>query len=540
MKCSSSILEMLVTLLQITTAFVMIYYFGFIKAFIFLFAAYVLFYLYITKVLNLYPLSTSDKILLGDTFFKRQQILTQLKFNNFSSEKMFEAIKERAFYNLPKLSSVLVYKFFNFYWKKSEKSLNEIINQRIKILPPMSEKEINDYKLRELHRDLNMFECPIEFHIVPYKDSFINGKYEEGFVFVKNDHSLTDGLGIISLMFSMGENFSPSIFPKIMFVRRDSIFDNFINLILFIIIGIPIIIYLTVYVKSTCKLSNLPRTEKIALTETVSFDFFALKKRSKELKMSINEICLTSFLASIKKNRSNKDKITVEIPIGLSPVPNNISEVVLANHVFALFQKFNLIDDPLKNYKLFKDDYNSLMKQAYAAKISHIASSVLFAILPFNISKNIIVDMVHEVDITISNLPGTVENVIINGNKCIEALPYTTTGNINNAVVILSYGGKINTNCMYDEGQDANLKDILNDYKSFMNKIIYDDEYVSKYVSNLNSSIKDIEIDSDLKNEFFQMSSSKNQFTFKDKDSNSKCDEKGNKIIKSLENDLNV
>lgn len=180
------------------------------------------------------------------------------------------------------------------------------------------------------------------------------------------------------------------------------------------------------------------------------------------------------------------------------------------------------------------------MKQAYAAKISHIASSVLFAILPFNISKNIIVDMVHEVDITISNLPGTVENVIINGNKCIEALPYTTTGNINNAVVILSYGGKINTNCMYDEGQDANLKDILNDYKSFMNKIIYDDEYVSKYVSNLNSSIKDIEIDSDLKNEFFQMSSSKNQFTFKDKDSNSKCDEKGNKIIKSLENDLNV
>lgn len=121
MKCSSSILEMLVTLLQITTAFVMIYYFGFIKAFIFLFVAYVLFYLYITKVLNLYPLSTSDKILLGDTFFKRQQILTQLKFNNFSSEKMFEAIKERAFYNLPKLSSVLVYKFFNFYWKKSEK-----------------------------------------------------------------------------------------------------------------------------------------------------------------------------------------------------------------------------------------------------------------------------------------------------------------------------------------------------------------------------------------------------------------------------------
>ena len=72
--------------------------------------------------------------------------------------------------------------------------------------------------------------------------------------------------------------------------------------------------------------------------------------------MSINEICLTSFLASIKKNRPNKDKITVEIPIGLSPVPNNISEVVLANHVFALFQKFNLIDDPLKNYKLFKSN----------------------------------------------------------------------------------------------------------------------------------------------------------------------------------------
>lgn len=539
MKCSNSIVELLVTLLQLMSFIAICYFYGFLIALLLSIVTYVLFYLYTVKFLELYPLSTSDKILLGDTFFKRQQILTQLKFNNFSAERMFEAIKERAFYNLPKLSAVLVYKYFNFYWKKSDKPLNEIISQRIKILQPMSKQEIEDYKLSELHRDLDMFECPIEFHIIPCSESKIKDKYEEGYVFVKNDHSLTDGLGIISLMFSMGENFSPSVFPKIMFVRKDTIFDLIFNFFLFLIIGIPIILYLTFYVKSTCKLSTKARTNKIALTKTVTLDFIALKKRSKELKMSINEICLSSFLASIKKNRQDKEQITVEIPIGLSPVPKNISEVVLANHVFALFQKFRLLTDPLKDYNLFKEDYTSLLKQAYAAKISHIASAVLFSILPFNISKDIIVDMVHEVDITISNLPGTTENIIVNGNKCIEALPYTTTGNINNAVVILSYGGKINTNCMYDAGQDANLQAIIDEYEKNMNRIIYDDEYVSKF-NNINANInllgKELETDTDLKNEFFQMSNDKNSFTFKNKDEITKKE----KNISNLENSLNI
>lgn len=116
MKCSNSIVELLVTLLQLMSFIAICYFYGFLIALLLSIVTYVLFYLYTVKFLELYPLSTSDKILLGDSFFKRQQILTQLKFNNFSAERMFEAIKERAFYNLPKLSAVLVYKYFNFYW----------------------------------------------------------------------------------------------------------------------------------------------------------------------------------------------------------------------------------------------------------------------------------------------------------------------------------------------------------------------------------------------------------------------------------------
>lgn len=474
MECSNTLIESVVTIGQLAFAYSCFYYLGPLVGLITIVAVFLAFKLYTEYYLKMRPLTVEDKILLSDNFLKKQQVLVEHECDkDFNLDKIVEAIKFRAFAQIPKLSFVLTYKFFNFYWIKSNKNKEEIFKERIIIHKPMNETELKQFKSDQLQIELDFFKTPIEFHILQAKESLKkDGTYDKGYVFVKIDHAFTDGMGIVTLMTCMGDNFYPKIFPRIMNERNVSIFDKVKEFVLFLIVGLPLIIWVLIYTKSVYRMSNLPRTRKVGFTRTIIFDLPEIKKRSKELKMTINEMCTASLLASISKIKKDKKKVNLEVPIGLTPIPNSLSEVTMNNCVFALFSHMTLIEDPLKDINVFKEEYKSLFRQALISRITDWGAFLLASMLPFNVAKELSLGVVNEVDLVISNVPGPIEPVIINGNRFVSVIAYTTTGYLPNDFILVSYNNKLRMVGIYDAGQDFDADTVADNYEKIFGELL--------------------------------------------------------------------
>jgi len=478
MECSNTFIEAVISILEVSSLTYSIYLYGYIKGIALIGLIYTLYCLFVRYVLNLHALTYGDKILLSDNFYKTQVILAQVILENFNTDRMYEAVYERTFKKIPKLTYVLTYKFFNFYWKETSLNREDEIKRRIIIHKPMTEEENITFRKSELSKQMNIFDRPIEFHIIPCLETKQkDGSYSKGYMYIKNDHSFTDGLGLLSILTCMSDDFKIDLFPRIMFNRTPSLIEKIRDFLLFVVLGIPVLIYSTFHTKSHFKLSKMPRTNNVSTTKPIDFDFHQVKKRSKELKMSINEICLSSTLAAIKRQNPDAKKISMEVPIGLSPVPGKMEDIKLANHVFALFNVFNLIQNPLKDLNIFKADYRALLSQAFVVRIETWATIVIANVLPFNVAKAILMDIINEVDVTCSNLPGTTRACDINGNKVVQVIPYTSTGYLSAIFGFISYNDLLTLILTYDEGQtDLGAEKIVEHFIEIMNNILYNKE----------------------------------------------------------------
>ena len=482
MKCSNDLFEIFVILTQGSIITCLFLYLKWYLAIAVIIGIYILWNIYTKKILGYIPLTTADKILLGDDFFKRQLLMIEMEIENFNKNSLREVLINKGFKDHKKLSYKLIYSYFNFYWRPSTLSFEDTIKERIITLDPMTPQEIQSFKYEQLQSDFDPFITPIIFYIIPHANSLTGeNNHFKGSLILKSDHILTDGLGLLTLLTFMSDDNSSDIFPKVMHQKKTNLIDEIIDLLIFILIGIPIIIYLIVYIKSTLKLSNEPRTKLVKFTENKVLDFEIVKSRAKQLKISFNELCLSSIVAASKRfsDRYNKEatRITIEVPIGLTSVPEKLEDVNLANKVFALFHKFRLISDPLKDIKIFQEDYKSLIRQALIARVNHYGTSFVFSIVPFNWAKAIVNDVVNNVDIIVTNVPGTTRNLSFMGNKVVDINPYATTGYITNFFIITTYNGKMKTIAIYDGGQkEADCQYILDEYEKIVNEVLSTEE----------------------------------------------------------------
>lgn len=477
MKCANDIVEFLITICNIIFIYLTFNYYGYLYCILSFISIKLIFYFYLVKIIGLIPLKTNDKLLLSDDFFKRQVIMTQLNITRFCPNQLYEELKERAFKKIEKLSYSLSYEYYNFYWKKKSTNINELCNQRIKILEPMNENELKIFIKKELNDYFDIFNSPIMFYIIPKKESelkMVNSEevftsYSEGYLIMKSDHSLTDGLGLLSLIFTLSDNYKPTNMPKIMHQRKEMFYETFFYFLCFIPLCIPLILYLIFTIKSTCRLSNLARTNEVEIGEYKQYDISEIKHHSKKLKMSINEFLIFIVTKAVKNVFKESEKITCIIPFGMSPVPNNISEVKLENHVFALFYKFRLSG----NISEFKQDYKNLLRQSFIVKITNFSTNLIYAILPFNWAKAVSSGVMTEVDLGISNVPGQSETIIIKSNIVDTVIPYVTTGNISTCLTNVSYNNKLVVSLNYDGGQkDNKSKEILENFDLILSKYL--------------------------------------------------------------------
>mmetsp|Transcript_30316 Transcript_30316/g.31547 ORF Transcript_30316/g.31547 Transcript_30316/m.31547 type:complete len:496 (-) Transcript_30316:67-1554(-) len=476
MECSNSFIEATVTVCQGFFTYYSFYTFGFFPGLCLLITTLLAYRLFLKYIMLLEPLTQTDKILLSDNFLKKQNVLIQLNLENFNTQKLTEALINKAFLKMPKLSKVIVYKFFEFYWKKSDKSLGELIKERIVIHESMTVTELESFKRRTLHILFDVFTCPFQFHIIPATETKQkDGSYSEGYLLIKEDHVMTDGLGLVTMVACLADDYSPKLFPRIMQKRALSVLDQIKDFVLFLLIGVPVIFYIMFYVKSTCKLSNKPRTKQVNYSKTISFDLDRVKKRTKELGISINELYAGALLSTVKQYKKEASQITMETLVGLTPIPEKQENVQLSNVNFGLFNKMTLLTDPIKEVKTLKEDYKKLFSLGALVRVSSWALYFMAGVVPFNIGKELACGVINEVDVILTNIPGVTEPVSIGENKVTAVIPYCTPGYVNMIIPVLSYNSTLRMVFIYDSGQDMDVEFLESQFEKTMERCLSQD-----------------------------------------------------------------
>lgn len=467
MNPASVVTESLITVMQISCIYYLYLEYGIILALVASISAIIAYSYFIKSYLKLIPLKPSDKILLGFHFFERQTILIKFELENLDLENMQKIFIERAFRKVDKLSSRLVYKFFDFYWEKSPLTEAQILKKRLLVHPSKTKEEVDQFVHESVHNDLNIYDTPVEIHLIPQTEDS-----SKGYLFIRSDHCFTDGLGILSLLACISDGYSPDIFPQIMHKRTGGIISELIDLTLFILFGMFILVYLVITTKTSVKFNKKPRSKDTVVISSAVIDLEPLKRKSKELKISINEILIPTMLASIKSLYPEEKRITLMIPFALTPVPKNSDEIKLANYVLAIIKDVNLINHPTNEFKIFQSDYKKLMSQAKLIKITNWGIHIMSMILPFKIFKTLSLGVTKEVDFSCSSVPTTIEPLRYGKTKSVTAAGISSTGYISFCYTMVSHAGKLTLTGMVDKSFELDSQKLTKNFEKTLNEII--------------------------------------------------------------------
>lgn len=395
-----------------------------------------------------------------------------LRLKNFKSENVKNALIEKLFKRIPKLSASVRTFSSEYCWNTPQvarltpEDLAQIYLKRIKEVS-IKESELDAYVEKEANKPLEVFETPLEFHIISFTDN-----KEEGVIYSKVDHCFSDGLGNISVLGFLDDDFSLDKFPLIL--RKKAPFLQYLlvtikDFILGFLIGILEISYTSATVKSMY-FSEKITSKKGRLGKVGSVSLDSLKKVSKKLKLSINEVYIGAIFSSLKELDPTKEKISIMIPMGFTTLPESIDKIQLYNSASGFIGVVRLIKDTVKDAHILKADIRSMVTKLYKTRAFQINATFFFGLLNTRFIKTFMKPI--ELDCVITNVPGQEREIIIGGCKVIEnygaVVPSTNKCFIN----IGSYNGNVTVGIGIDENQRISPKVLSELISSKLQKLI--------------------------------------------------------------------
>lgn len=454
--------------------------------------------------LKSYRLTQSDKIFLGN---KQSEVLNLVgiwDIENFNETKIKSKFKE-VIENIPKLNSKLIYFMGNYYWKPlklDDTRLNRIIKTAI---TAKDYDEAIKIAQKEINIPLDITESPFECILIKYTDQQkkvssnnmeLNSKeLSNGCVIFKMDHSLSDGLGIVTLLMCMSDNFSLDLFPPkfkaLMFSENNgdktnnsikieikhyfnrfkaTLAFNLINLFNLISIGIYYIIKNAISNSKNVMLKkDVLSTGKSNLGKPIEFELDQLKKLAKHLKCTLNDLLITLISNSVdkyseiycKEERSLKESLSIFVPIGNTSIATSLKKVNknLKNNAAGVNTYISVVKDINNGVNTIKSQIKSIITKKFIADTAVIIVSILFSFFPFNFIKAIGFKAAKKIDMCVSNIPGPVKKLEINGCKIKRMLPMSSTGPNKSFIILFSYNGKITLSTNFDVSQNINADD---------------------------------------------------------------------------------
>jgi hypothetical protein len=407
-----------------------------------------------------------DKPFLGKNSAQRYNLMINLVLEDFDPDKLKKHIIEKGIKKNTKLTSYLVYKFFDYYWKVEENPTKreQTIENAFLYKEIPSENGLIEYAQKELqnHVDfLNKEKLPYEIHLVKFRDSARGG------VLFKCDHVISDGLGLVGFICAISDNYTEDIFHPLLRGKKFTILHELIGFILFpyYLIRVTLrVVFNKIYITPFKKYFDTPKNKHTGRTLLAVSEARLLsnyEKARKSLKISFNDLTVSVILSSLKKHFKDVKSMNFALPFGKTGIPKSIEEVEIYNKSGGIFLELPLIESVEKESPIIHKILIKELKDIFNASCSNILFRLMVEFLPYEVL-NYISDMtLNKVDLIHSNLPGPMNYLYFSGSKVVDILPLISNGRAKVVLPVFSYHRKFRVFVAYDESVGLDPKEIL-------------------------------------------------------------------------------
>ena len=386
---------------------------------------------------------------------------------SFEPEKIKKAIISRLITQIPKLRSKIVYTLFNFYWK--EFPIEEALS-KIKLMTLPNKTYLEQYINSQVSKRIETYNnIPYEFNIIKYEDN------SGGAVQMKFDHVVSDGLGFLSMVCFLADDFTPAFFPKILNIKYTYNFLTEIkDTVLF-----PIHIFLAIYVilfssweKTDFKIMyNFPHLGDSKLGISKWYDISEIKKLRTKYSVSFNDSVVGVLMLALPHSMDDKvSGLNVVIPCGYTKAPSKASDICLKN----LAQGFLMYIPFIKSFKELPKLRKIIMRifSTSVTSIPLILFKLVGEIFPLCVLNLISNYLIFKVDMLVSNCPGPDVKCKLCGWEMTDFYPVVSSGRMKGFVTIGSYNRKFRFVIAYDKSVKYDPKETVNQIDKIMQNII--------------------------------------------------------------------
>lgn len=471
-----------VPLFKILIFISIIYYFGFFYGISISLALHKFHMFLMQKIFNMIPLAPGDLNFVWMDDKDRYNLVVFMVFDNenFDAEMIKNLLIDRGIKKFQKLRSRLRFKFFEFYWEEvSEKEATktiQIIRNNDKYLFDSNE-DITKFSYTEIAKRIDILdEFPFKFLIVHNDKAKIRNT-----LLIKFDHSFSDGLGLIGLICGLADNYSLDLFPGNM-NKKNSILGFIFTILLFPYLAIYSM-YRNIYSISTkespFKISYDKKKGQPRIQMTGLLNFEKISKICKKLKITFNDMIMSIISSASKKFMEKKGlkkpkHLSCMVPITSRKPPKTIEEIMITNDSTAIGCKIDLIENPLENCLIIREEFSKHVRNPYLFLFTKILIDSFFKFLPCYVMKEIILANSRGIDFTISNVPGPKSALYYSGCKVRELICFTSTGFLSSFLAVFSYNGTYRFVICFDEALDLDIEEykriILKEVEFIMEK----------------------------------------------------------------------
>lgn len=459
--------DALSTVFKLFVIYRIITWYGVIFGFSFCLLLFACYRRIIFLLFNFVPFTPYDICFISSKMCNRFNVIGTLTLDNFDAEKIKEMLIDRALKKLKKFRYQLQYRFFNYYWK--EVSIDDAI-KRIIVCPNIQ----NDHELDEVLKwELTHYidvdnELPYVIKLYPFSSN-------KGIIMFHLDHIFSDGLGLISLICSLSDDYNPNCFPSIMQnFKEDSMLKMLFEWMTFPIYGLYalFLMFCTNSGKNPFRTSK-PSKRSFAFALGKPMCLKELNDNRKRMQMTFNQTIISALsfgckhICSVNGFLLNKS-IKVMMPVGRKRIPSSIEKVRLSNEAKFIFLNVPLIENGLEFHLVSQE-------LALAAKNETLNNANLkWANVIGRLFSYRVIDFFGDlycgnVDLVLSNIPGPTSELTYAGSRVESINPLLSPGRGIIFAIVMTYNNSFRINLSIPDNLNIDPKDMLDRIEKCIN-----------------------------------------------------------------------
>ena len=392
-----------------------------------------------------------------------------LILDKWNPHEVKRVIIEKGVKKFSKLRENIINKFGGYYW--CEVPLEEAVKSVI-INDDIIMKTMEDI----LNHQIEQQSIPIELDKVQYEFQLCKYESEKMVLFMKFDHSLSDGIGFLSFLMALADNYDINMFPQL---KPPSIWQSLILNLLspyYMFKSHSTDINMNIQ-ENVFKRTTGPIKGKRIIKLGKKYNFTQVTKLAKSLGLTFNEFITSIISKSTKAYLKQVDhydstkSIICAAPVSIRTMPKSLADYTIDNSATAISYELPLIDDiKAENSKIKSSLIN--LKDLFLIYGNILRYSLLTSIVSTSHLMESCHDYASNLSLVISNVPGPKSQLIYAGTKVSAIIPTPNPGFYYTTLIIITYNGEFNFTLATDSNVDLNASLFMKTIEYEMDRIL--------------------------------------------------------------------